>query len=260
MRRLLGVAKPRCSGCRKAPRPRRLNLWPYMYSALTHAVEEGAGPVLVHYDSVPAIRSLLQDPLRDNICLPTAIQVRMAEIERAGRGIHLNWLPSHAEVEGNEAADHAAYEATLLPIVTHPISMSISLLKRSVAAAAMAGISRELREAREAGSPLAFWTDTATYTGKRHSPLNIPRRDSNDIHRLRLGYKCASLLDPDNPTPAQCPHCQEEVLQPLFHYLLDCEATRQFTRNLVGLSAPALVSSMTDQELLILDRQFAPPY
>lgn len=127
-----------------------------VYSAPTHAVEEGTGPVLVHYDSVPAIRSLLQDPLRDNIYLFTAIQVGMAEMERAGRGVHLNWLPSYAEMEGNEAAEHAAYKATLLPIVTHPISMSISLLKRSVAAAAMAGISRELRVAREAGSPVGL--------------------------------------------------------------------------------------------------------
>ncbi|XP_050703665.1 uncharacterized protein LOC126989142 [Eriocheir sinensis] len=157
--------------------------------ALDHAVEGGRGPVLIHCDSVPAIRSLLQDPPRDNVSLLTSILARLAELRGAGRPVKVNWLPSHSGVAGNEAADGAAAEATLLPAVTRPVVVSIAQVKRDMAARSATGVVRELEEALAAGSPSAFWYSAATNTGARQLPPNLPRRETSNIRRLRLGYK-----------------------------------------------------------------------
>ncbi|XP_050712690.1 uncharacterized protein LOC126996360 [Eriocheir sinensis] len=160
--------------------------------ALDHAVEGGRGPVLIHCDSVPAIRSLLQDPPRDNVSLLTSILARLAELRGAGRPVKVNWLPSHSGVAGNEAADGAAAEATLLPAVTRPVVVSLAQVKRAMAARSATGVVRELEEALAAGSPSAFWYSAATNTGARQLPPNLPRREASNIRRLRLGYKSST--------------------------------------------------------------------
>lgn len=67
--------------------------------------------------------------LRDNVSLFTSIHVRMEELAQAGSGVHFNWLLSHSRrVEGNEAADRAAHEATLLPEINHHLPPSVSLI------------------------------------------------------------------------------------------------------------------------------------
>lgn len=91
-----------------------------------------------------------------------------------------------------------------------------------------------------AGSPSAFWYATATNSGNRHVPPNIPRRVATNIHHLRLGYRCASVLDSNDPAIVECPHC-DEVIQPLFHYLLNCGGKRHLFPNPEGVAAPSLV-------------------
>ncbi|XP_050706457.1 uncharacterized protein LOC126991839 [Eriocheir sinensis] len=227
--------------------------------ALGHALEWGRGPVLVHCDSVPAIRSLYQDPMADNVSLLTGIHARLQELGRTGRQVHLHWLPSHAGVVGNEAADRAAGEATLLPSITCPVSPSVSLLKRDMAAHTLAGVVRALEEALAAGSPSAYWYESATGSGSRRLPLGAPRRVASNLHRLRLGYRCASLLDIDDPVPVQCSYCEEEVVQPLLHYLLECEGTRHLLRNPEGLPAPQLIFALSDEALVRLVTTCEPP-
>lgn len=68
--------------------------------ALGHAVEWGRGPVLIHCNPVPAMRSLYQDPMDDNVSLLTSIHARMQEMEGACRHVYINWIPSHAGVGG----------------------------------------------------------------------------------------------------------------------------------------------------------------
>ncbi|XP_050704461.1 uncharacterized protein LOC126989883 [Eriocheir sinensis] len=127
--------------------------------ALKHAEEEGVGAVVLHCDSVPAIQSLLAEPATDNISLLTGIHARMQGLQREGRVIHFNWVPSHAGV----------------------------------------------------------------------------------------------------PVPVDCSHCGEEVLQPLLHYLLECECTQQFLPNPEGLPAPSLIGYLSDDQLLRLVEECAPP-
>lgn len=228
--------------------------------ALSHAVERGGGPLLIHCDSMPAITSLLGDPLTDNISLLTTIQTKLTALEAIGRTVQLNWLPSHAGIGGNEAANRAAHEATLLPHTTTPITISLSQIKRRAAAAAADGLISEVRRARAGGSPSASWWDEATGAGTRRAPQGIPSRVSVNIHRLRLGYRCASVLVPDEPTPVVCPHCEQEVQRPLLHYLLQFIATRPPLPNPEGHSAPSLLNTISDDCLMSLVQQYAPPY
>ncbi|XP_050739898.1 uncharacterized protein LOC127009964 [Eriocheir sinensis] len=227
--------------------------------ALKHAEEEGVGAVVLHCDSVPAIQSLLAEPATDNISLLTGIHARMQGLQREGRVIHFNWVPSHAGVPGNEAADRAAAEATLLPVVRHGLSPSGSQVKRGAAMHASAERRRELEEAVAAGSPSAHWYSAATDFGQRAIPMPLPRRTETSLRRLRLGYKCFSTLDPEDPVPVDCSHCGEEVLQPLLHYLLECECTQQFLPNPEGLPAPSLIGYLSDDQLLRLVEECAPP-
>lgn len=149
----------------------------------------------------------------------------------------------------------------MLPTVTHPLPTNVSLIKSVVAAAAVKSMAGALRAKQAAGSASAFWYNVATNTRKKNpAPPGLQRRDAVNVHRLRLGYRCMSMLQPENPAPVECPHCEEEMLQPLLHYLLECRGTRHLLQNLEGLAAPALVRSLGDEELINLVRLYLPPY
>ena len=227
--------------------------------ALRHATQCGRDAVLIHCDSVAAIQAICGDPLRDNISLLTGIHVLLHALQAAGRGVTLNWLPSHAGIRGNDAADRAAYEATLLPAVTFPLPPSVSSAKRRAVTHAFAQMEVELDQAFAAGSPSAHWYVTATASHTRAVPPKLPRAVTVPLHRLRLDYKCTTLLDPDNPVEVACPHCEDDVTHPLLHYLLECRSTAPFLPRTAGLSALEIIADMSDEALIRLVTSHAPP-
>lgn len=227
--------------------------------ALKHAALSGGGPVHIFCDSRPAIQSLSLNPATDNVYLLTSIHATMATLQTAGRAITVTWVPSHSDVPGNDAADRAAKEATLLPAPTYRVPPSLSLLKTKLAAFARNSTQAEVLAEYHAGSGSAFWYHEATNACRRKIPSALPRRTTARLHRLRLGYRCTNLLAPDDPPPVDCTHCPREPQYPLLHYLLECPATRLLLPNNDGLSAPALLNSLTDDQLIDLVTRFVPP-
>ncbi|XP_050724597.1 uncharacterized protein LOC127002559 [Eriocheir sinensis] len=227
--------------------------------ALLHAEEMTAGPVVVHSDSRTALQAINQASARDNVRLLTSIWRTLAALEADGRRTTLNWLPSHAGVEGNEAADTAAKDATLLPLVTVHLPPSLGQLRTHLLSRAGSSIVQEIERAVAVESPSGCWYAAATDLGRWRLAISHPRSVSVPLHRLRLGFKCLSELDPDDIRWRECEHCEEEQDCPLLHYLLECPLTRPLAANPDGLSAPALLFRLGEAVLTQLVKRYLPP-
>ncbi|KAK8390570.1 hypothetical protein O3P69_010334 [Scylla paramamosain] len=77
--------------------------------ALEHAQHRRERTVVLHSDSGTGLQALQQPYPSDNVGLVTAILGSLQSLAAQGRRVRLNWIPSHVEVRGNEAADAAAY-------------------------------------------------------------------------------------------------------------------------------------------------------
>ncbi|XP_050705387.1 uncharacterized protein LOC126990784 [Eriocheir sinensis] len=227
--------------------------------ALLHAEETVAGPVVIHSDSMAALHAISGDRVPDNIRLTTSIWRTLEALESTGRRVTLNWLPSHSGVGGNDAADAAAKDATLLPAVTIHLLPNLGLLRTTMLSKAGRSITTDLEHSVAANSPSSSWYAAATDMGRWRLEASHPRPVSVLLHRLRLGYKCLSELDPDDIRWRECEHCEEEQDYPLLHYLLECPATRDLAANPEGRSAPALLFHLGEEALERLAVSYAPP-
>ena len=72
-----------------------------------------------------------KDP-RDNINIVTSILAVANNIRHNGKRVHINWIPSHVGIEGNDTADLAAKDALKLPKVTAKIPHGISSIKNAL--------------------------------------------------------------------------------------------------------------------------------
>lgn len=68
--------------------------------------------IAVFVDNQAAIRSLIRPEGRSGAYILQQIAERVQLLHRGGHSVHVYWIPSHEGIEGNEAADVAAKEAT----------------------------------------------------------------------------------------------------------------------------------------------------
>ncbi|KAG0718384.1 hypothetical protein GWK47_052485 [Chionoecetes opilio] len=178
--------------------------------------------VTIHTDSLGAIQALQTVSPIDNVNLITFVLATAKNINDSGRHVHLNWVPSHTGIPGNEAADLAAKEALSLPQVTTPIPSSISQLKASVRRFSHEQAITCLRPWIHDPTSSAHWYNT-TRTNTTPFPRDFGRKTRNALHRLRIGYKC--LAEVKGTLPLTCCHCDAETVAPLNHYVMNCPAT-----------------------------------
>ncbi|KAG0710270.1 Gag-Pol polyprotein [Chionoecetes opilio] len=178
--------------------------------------------VTIHTDSLGAIQALQTVSPKDNVNLITSVLATTKNIHGNGRYVHLNWVPSHTGIPGNEAADLAAKEALSLPQVTAPIPPSISQIKASVRRVSHEQAVTCLRPWITNPTSSAHWYNT-TRTNTTPFTRNIGRKTRNALHRVRIGYKC--LAEIKGTLPLACCHCDAETVSPLKHYVMDCPAT-----------------------------------
>ncbi|KAG0695455.1 hypothetical protein GWK47_026899 [Chionoecetes opilio] len=76
--------------------------------------------VTIHTDSLGASQALQTVSPKDNVNLITSVLATAKNTHDNGRHVHLNWVPSHTGIPGNEAADLAAKEALSLPRLPRP--------------------------------------------------------------------------------------------------------------------------------------------
>lgn len=192
--------------------------------ALRHATADMNTTIIIHSDSLSALKVLQAMSVRDNTRLITTILHEANTLVSLGKNIILDWVPSHVGLRGNEKADRAAATARSLPQITFPLAPSLSYIKNKASQAALSLTRLEHEAVLVQGSASASWYSTATH----HKPvIQLPNTTPNtilaSIRRLRLGFACYEEVANKDTQP--CPHCWQATRKPLLHYILECPLT-----------------------------------
>ena len=200
-------------------------------------------PVVICTDSQSALKRLKGGPSVQTSPLGVSIWTSLLELAATGRRLHLQWVPSHCGLPGNERADELAKTATALPQEDVPVDAT------TVYRAAV----RAERSHTANNRPVGWYR---TLMGNRLPP---PVRRSNrfeavDIHQLRAGHwsgsaqylhrigrhpspRCAQCSDLRCPA-GWCRACGEEADTP-DHVLLRCPALMVVRHRLFGTISPS---------------------
>ncbi|KAF0289104.1 Nucleolar protein 6 [Amphibalanus amphitrite] len=165
-------------------------------AALNHLRDhphQPSAPITICSDSQSALATLREGPASQKTLLGAAIWTELAALAGPSRRIHLQWVPSHCGVDGNERADQIAKEATALPQAAVPVDVATAhraaarLARDRTIAAWPEGWYRTLMENRL--PPPAATGDRSSavdvYLGS--APLPVPQQPSAALLRwLRL--------------------------------------------------------------------------
>ena len=119
----------------KITRQFRLNEGTSIFTAELYAIfqsclfiaemEQRPKAVVILTDSKSALQALLSGS-KNRQDMQAEIRILCHEIISQGTDLHLTWIPSHVNIDGNEKADTAAGEAASLPFVTDDLGLSRS--------------------------------------------------------------------------------------------------------------------------------------
>ncbi|XP_043220692.1 uncharacterized protein LOC122381049 [Amphibalanus amphitrite] len=201
-------------------------------------------PIVVCTDSLSAVATLRNGPAAQTSPLGVAAWRAMFALSDNGRKIHVQWVPSHCGVEGNERADRVAREAAELPQDSVPAD--IRTITRAVARAA--------RDDTVRAWPPGWFR---SLMGGRFPPpvAGLDRERAVDVHQLRAGHwsgsraylhrigavpsvGCEGCRD-EGCVAARCPLCNEEPDTPA-HVLLRCPALMRLRHSTLGHIHPRL--------------------
>ena len=89
-----------------------------LLSALNHLLQHPAheeDPVVICTDNQAGLAALRSGPSAQVTTMGAAVWRALAELAAGNRHVHLQWVPSHCGLAGNERADSLAKEAAALP-------------------------------------------------------------------------------------------------------------------------------------------------
>lgn len=107
--------------------------------------------IVIHTDSLANVQTLKH---RQHIHILTNIYTTARRIQSYGKTIHINWIPNHAGIAGNEVADQTAKDALSLPTVTANIPESLSQTKAEI----------RKKNSTQAKQELITWTNRGSYS------------------------------------------------------------------------------------------------
>ena len=146
--------------------------------------------------------------------------------QRSECSIHLQWIPGHAGLAGNEEVDSIAKQAAALTQIDTPIDFST--------AKAVIHRSTRAKWKREAKPKLPF-----AQPPSHQLEASLSRQDRRLLSQLRTGGKSPKLkyylhkiAPAENPDPS-CRACREED-ETMDHVFLRCPATYRTRRRLLG--------------------------
>ena len=168
----------------------------------------------------------------------------LAALASGARRVHLQWVPSHCDLEGNERADTLAKEASQLP--QDEAALDVRTVHRAAARTA---------RARAAADWPQGWYRSLMGTRAPPPVSDQSRAAAMDVHQLRAGHwsasaqylhrigrnpsrSCAQCSDPDCRV-GWCPICREEADTPR-HILSRCPALMGTRLRLLGCINPTL--------------------
>ncbi|KAF0295996.1 RNA-directed DNA polymerase from mobile element jockey [Amphibalanus amphitrite] len=191
------------------------------------ALAGGDDPIIACLDSRAALMTLESGPAAQTTQLGATIWQQLLLLVERGRPVHLQWVPAHCGLAGNERADAIAKEAAGMDQSNAPIDT------RSATRAAARSARRQWQRA---------WPDGwyKEIFGEEHLPGPVSgdnRMAAVDTHQLRAGHwsqsaqylhrigrrptdTCQGCADTECPA-ARCLVCGEEADTPR-HVLLRC--------------------------------------
>ena len=150
-----------------------------LLSALQHLRDHPAHtqlPVVICTDSESALAALREGPMGQKTPLGASVWGALASLDGPARRVHLQWVPSHCGVDGNERADAVAKEAAALEQASVPVDV-----RTAHRAAARAARQRAIES----------WPDGwyRTLMGDQMPPPVTAgdRSSAVDVHQLRAG-------------------------------------------------------------------------
>ncbi|KAF0293920.1 hypothetical protein FJT64_008318 [Amphibalanus amphitrite] len=202
--------------------------------------------IIICSDSQASLATLRGGPAAQTSPLGAAIWEHMAALVAGGdRRVHLQWVPSHCELEGNERVDAIAKEAATLPQQGVPVDV------RTVYRAA----SRMARKEAISNWPDGWYRRLMDGHLPAPLPSTTPREVAVDVHQLRAGHwsGSAQYLHRIGRNPgrdcaqcnsltcraAGCRCCGEEEADTPAHILLRCPALMRLRLRHLGNIHPS---------------------
>ena len=183
-------------------------------------------PVVACLDSKAALMLLAGGAAAQTSAMGARLWTQLRRLEATGRTVHLQWVPAHCGLPGNEEADALAKEAAGLDQQETPVD--VRTLTRAVA--------RSARKSWQAALPRGWYR--AIMAVRAPAPVSVDTRETAvDIHQLRSGHwgrseqylhrigrrpteRCLQCSDTDCPA-GRCLVCGEAADTPA-HVLLRC--------------------------------------
>ena len=190
---------------------------------LKHTISNGQGNITIHIDCKSAVQAIQQHKIKDNKTLITDIKHLLRQHHLTNRIVHINWIPSHIGIPGNEKADELAKTTKYIDRVQITLQPSRQQIKRFMEPITKNSITEDVKSRVQQGSQSALWYTKATDLLPHPVIRGAPRWLAVTIHRLRLGYKANWEVIRNYIRP--CAHCNLDTDTPLLHYLLECTET-----------------------------------
>ena len=230
-----------------------------LQSALAHLIDHPThpeDPIVICTDSQSALSSLRAGPAEQTTPMGVQIWRDLTTLAQGNRQIHLQWIPSHCGILGNEKADELAKEASALP--QEQVPLDVTTVSRAAARAARA----EYVKAWPAGwyrLLMAECLPPPIPTGNREAAV--------EVHQLRAGHwsgsrqylhrigkcpsrDCAACSSAACPA-GRCPLCQEEADTPE-HVLRRCPALMGLRHRLTGTISPSTLEVRSSEVVAAL--------
>ena len=182
-----------------------------------------AGAAVFSNNYTSCLRVTDNASIKDNKTLITDIKHLLRQHHLTNRIVHINWIPSHIGIPGNEKADELAKTTKYIDKVQITLQPSRQQIKRLMEPITKNSITKDVKSRAQQGSQSALWYTKATDLLPHPVIRGTPKWLAVTIHRLRLGYK--ANWEVIGNIIRSCAHCNLDTETPILHYLLECTET-----------------------------------
>jgi ribonuclease HI len=218
--------------------------------ALTTCLTNHISNAVIFSDSLSSLQSIQTQHTRSRPDILDDIYIQLHKLKNLHYRVHLEWIPSHVGIAGNELADKLAKEA-----LDFPIQETLSLSPLEITSIIKQTNTRRWQDLWHSRNHLKW-----RYT---HDPTLVKPCDVTNWHHSRKGDKAITRLrvgvtrlkgDPilcKSPTQTHCNNCNQ--LEDISHVLLHCT---QYTaeRTILTNTLKSLNKTLTISNIL-----FPPP-
>ena len=124
-------------------------------------------------DCKSALQAIQQHKIKDNKTLITDIKHLLTQHHLTNRIVHINWIPSHIGIPGNEKADELAKTTKYIDRVHITLQPSRQQIKRLMEPITKNSITEDVKSRAQQGSQSALW-----YSCKHMTRVHLVRNQA----------------------------------------------------------------------------------